>query len=182
MEKISINLLPIEFTQQQVKKAKFYKIQALGVSIILFMVFLASLTVALRILQSHNIQKVEAQVSQQEERITTFKDRQASLLILKNRLTAISQYLGVSSPQAGIYKLVNELLPPSVSISSISVNRNGEVLVSALVPDPLTLDEAVSNLTSKDKNQNKISQVSIDSLTRGKDGIYRIGFKVKPKR
>ena len=50
--KIAINLLPIEFTEQEVKRAKFIKIQTIGVFVILLMVFLSSLSVALVILQS----------------------------------------------------------------------------------------------------------------------------------
>lgn len=181
MEKLSINLLPPEFTAEEVKRAKFYKVQILGVSVILFVAFLASLTIALRILQTHNIRQVEAQVSEEEQRVNNLKDRQASLLILKNRLTAINQYLGVSSQQSAIFKLVSEFLPQSMTVSSLSIDRLGQMLISAVVPDVLTLDEFILSLTTKDKNQDEIAQVSIESLNRGKDGIYRLSLKIKPK-
>ena len=69
MGKLSINLLPVEFTAEEVKRAKFYKIQTLGVGIILFMIFLASITVSLRILQSHNINLVQAKMIIKELRL-----------------------------------------------------------------------------------------------------------------
>src|SRR5437588_594087 len=100
MERISINLLPVEFTQEQVKNAKFYKIQARGIVIILIMIFLASLTIALRILQSHNIQQVQAQVDETSQKVSNLKDKEVALAVLKNRLATIGQYLGVPSKQA----------------------------------------------------------------------------------
>lgn len=181
MGTLSINLLPPEFRSEEVKREKFYKIQVIGVAVILFMAFLASVTVALRILQSHNITQVQAQLSQEEQKIEQLKDKQASLLILKNRLTTISKYLGVSSQQAAIFELVNRLLPAPVYVSSLSVDRLGQVLISAVVPDAITLDKMILDLTSPQTNQDKISQVSIDSLNRGKDGIYRLSLKIKPK-
>lgn len=181
MAKISINLLPPEFNAEQIKRTKFYKIQAVGVIVILVMTFLASISVALRILQTQNINEVKAQLSQEEQKIENLKDRQASLLILKNRLATINSYLGVSSQQAAIFNLINQLLPTSVSVTSLSVDRLGSVLISAVVPDSLTLDETISSLISEEVNQGKISGVAIESLNRGKDGIYRLSIKVKPK-
>ncbi|MBI2040339.1 hypothetical protein HYT18_04670 [Candidatus Microgenomates bacterium] len=181
MAKLSINLLPPEFNAEQVKKTKFYKIQAAGVAAILVMSFLASISVALRILQSQNIRQVQAQVSQEEQRIDGLKNRQASLLILKNRLTAINRYLGVSSQQSVIFNLIDQLLPSSVSVTSLTVDRSGGVLISAVIPDSLTLDETIAALISEDANQGKISRVEIESLNRGRDGIFRLSIKVKPK-
>lgn len=181
MEKISINLLPLEYAAEEIKKAKFYKVQLLGVAAILLVVFFASLTVALRILQSQNLRQVQAALSQEEEKVSQLKDRQAALLVIKNRLSTINQYLGVTSKQVSTYNLLNQLLPSQLGISSLSVNRSGDAFVVALAPDSFTLDKLVSNLISKEDSAQKILQVSIDTLTRGKDGIYRISFKIKMK-
>lgn len=182
MPKIAINLLPIEFKTEQVKRAKFYKVQAIGIATIMFVTFLSSLTIALRILQSHNIDQIENRLSQSEKKISDFKETQASLLLLKNRLTAINQYLGNPSKQAQIYKLVIELLPKDVSLSSISIDKEGNALLLAVSPSGDTIDTLINNLISRDKNQDKISQVSLEGLSRGKDQIYRITFKVVQKK
>ena len=52
MAKVTINLLPLEFREQDLNNAKFYKVQIIGVAVVLLIIFLSSLTVALRILQS----------------------------------------------------------------------------------------------------------------------------------
>lgn len=179
MTKISINLLPPEFTMEEVKRAKFIKVQTAGVAVILLMVFLSSLTVALRVLQSHNIQQVETKYSLAEQRVSGLKDVQASLILLKNRLTAINQHLGTSSKQASMYKLLDTIIPNSVTISSLVVDKSGNASVVGVAPDSEAVDSVISSLTDKELNENRIAEVSIDSMNRGRDGLYRISLKIK---
>ena len=179
--KIAINLLPIEFRAQQIRSASFYKIQAFGVTIILVMIFLSVLVVALRFLQSQNILQIQNRVSAEEQKISDLKNTQGSLLLLKNRIITISQYLGTASKQAQMYQLITTLLPESFSVSSISVGKDGEILISGVVPDSSSLDNVISNLTSQSSNQDKISQISLDTISRGRDGVYRLSLKIKPK-
>lgn len=180
MAKISINLLPPEIIAKELKRANFYKIQFIGIVIILTMVFLASLTMALRILQSRNITDVQAKLTQTEQRVSDLKSTQASLFLLKNRLTVIDNYLGVSSKQSSMYNLIEKLIPPSVAINAITINKSDEAVLLALVPDASTLDNLMNSLTVKEENGGKIIRVSVESLNRGKDGLYRINFKIKP--
>lgn len=176
MANISVNLLPPEFIAEDLKKAKFYKIQIIGVAVILGMCFLTSLTVALRILQGNNIRQVQAKVEDSQQRISDLKNTQASLVLLKDRLAAVGSYLGVSSKQTSIYQLLDKLIPADVSINAITIDKSSEVIVVATVADSQSLDDLVENL-----NDDRISQVSIDNLNRGRDGVYRISFKIKPK-
>lgn len=178
--KISINLLPSEDIVKEVKRIKFYKIQFIGIIIILLMVFLTSLTVALRILQNRYITQYQVKVTAAEKQVSDLKNTQISLLLLKDRLKVIDEYLGVSSKQSSIYQLMDKLIPQSVVISAISVDQAGEVVLVALVQDSISLDVLISNLTNQETNENKISQVSVESLNRGRDGFYRISFTVKP--
>ena len=179
--KIAINLLPEEFKVAELKRAKFYQIHNMGVAIIVLVVFLSSLTVALRILQSHNLKQIQNKVSAAEQKITDLKDVQGSLLLLKNRLTAINQYLGNPSKQVQMYNLVAELLPESISVSSISVGGSGEILVVGVAKDGASLDKAITDLTLSEESRNKIGQVALDSISRGREGIYRLTFKIKPR-
>lgn len=178
--KIAINLLPIEFTQAEVKRAKFIKIQTIGVAAILLMVFLSSLSVTLRILQSQNIKSVQTQVSASEQKISNLKDKQISLLLIKNRLAVINQYLGNSSKQTAMFILLERLIPSSISINSAIIGKSGDISILALIPDSLTLDNMINNLTDKTQNEGQIRQVSIDSVSRGKDGVYRVSLNIKP--
>ncbi len=180
MAKILINLLPPEIMVQELKKAKFYKIQFIGIIIVLVMVFLASLTVALLILQNHSISVIQASLAQEEQKVSDLKNTQASLFLLKNRLNVINQYFGTSSQQSSMFRLIDKLIPVSVLINAITIDKNGGVILLATVPDSTILDNLINNLTTQEINEGKISQVSIESLNRGRDGFYRISFKIKP--
>lgn len=179
MSKITINLLPPEITAQEKKKTKFYRIQTAGIAITLTMVFLTSLTIALRVLQSRNIAAAQESFDSAQQKVLELKNTQTSLFLLKDRLAAINQHWGVSSKQSTMYNLIDRLVPPSVVINAITIDKNGDAVFLALVPDSTTLDELIINLTTKENNDGKISQVSVDSLNRGRDGLYRVSFKVK---
>lgn len=181
MTRISINLLPTEIIAEESKNTNFYKIQFFGVAIILVLIFLTSLTLALQILQNRNLVTAQAKLLESEQKVAGLKKTQVSLFILKNRLTVISQYLGVASKQSSIYRLINKLIPPSAVISAISVDKGGTVVILALMSDSESLDQMLNNLTDKERNENQFDQVSVDSLNRGKDGVYRISLKIKPK-
>lgn len=179
--RISINLLPPEITKRELKQANFYKIQFAGIAVILTMIFLASLTVALRILQSRNIDVVQKNLDQAQQRVTDLKSTQVSLFLLKNRLSIIDKYWGISSAQSSTYQLIDKLIPSSIAINAITIDKAGEAILTALVPDAVGLDNLVDSLTVNENNEGKISQVSIESLSRDKDSFYRISFKIKPK-
>lgn len=180
MAKISINLLPPEIMVQELKKAKFYKVQLVGIVVILVMVFLTSLTLALRVLQNQSMVVTQATLAQEEQKVSDLKETQASLLLLKNRLNIIDQYYGKASKQSSMYLLLDKLIPVSVLINAITIDKNGGVVLLITAPNALVLDNLVSNLTNKDTNEGRISQVSIETLNRGRDGFYRVSFKLKP--
>lgn len=180
--KISINLLPSEDIAESIKRVQFYKIQFIGIVVILIMVFLASLTVALRILQNRYISPYQLKVVASEKQVSDLKSTQGYLLLLKDRLKVIDQYLGVSSKQSSMYQLINKLIPPSVVVNAISVDQAEIVTLVVLTPDSSSLDNLMNNLTTEESNENKIGEVSVDNLNRGRDGFYRVSFNVKPPK
>lgn len=184
MARISINLLPEEFRAEEVRRTKFYKVQFISISIVLFMIFLSILTVSLRILQNGHLQTAQVKVTNAEAKISSesLLTKQEQLLILKNRLTAINQYLATPSQQTEMYSLVNSLLPPGIVINAASVGSGGTVSISALTSDENTLDSLFADLLDKQKNEGKISQVSIEALSRGRDGVIRLSFRVEGKK
>lgn len=179
MARITINLLPTEFTSERVKDARFIKIQAFGVAMILLIIFLSSLTIALRLLQSQRLKQVEGNLDGARQTVVSFQSRQVSLVALKDRLNGIHKYLGVSSPQAQMYNFLIEILPSSIAINSFTVDQSGNAAFSATVPDSALLDSLIMDLTNKEKNQGRIKEVSIDSLNRSREGVFRVGLKIK---
>lgn len=181
MSKISINLLPIEFKIDQLKRAKFYKVQVIGVLVFMVVVFFSSLVVALRILQSSNISQIKNKVSASEQKVSDLKSTQAALLLLKNRLSAINLYIDSSSKQAQVYKFIVDTSASLVSLNSVSIDREGNITGNAVSNNGNSLDEWINGLISKEKNKDKVNKVSLESLSRGRDGIYRLSFKIVAK-
>lgn len=179
--KVSINLLPSEFTTGQLKKQKFYKVQAIGIGIILFMIFLSSLTFALQVLQNQKLSGLQNQLVSAEGKVSQFQETEASLVILKNRLGGISKYVGVSSKQTELFKLINNLLPQSLIVSQLSVDKSGNILITAVTTDSFAVDQFIDSLTSQETNEGKINTVVLDNFVRGGDGIFRLGFRITPK-
>lgn len=178
---ISINLLPPEFASQDLKQKRFYKLQIFGVAVIIVMVFLSSLTVSLRILQSQKIGQVQNELTAAEQKVSSQRDKEASLAVLKNRLSVINQYINTPSKQVSMYTLVNKLIPNSIVIATLVVDRSGSVILTAIAPDSQILDSFLTDLTNKEKNQDKIGQLEIDGLSRGRDNSFRLSLKIKPK-
>ncbi len=142
---------------------------------------MASFTVALGILQSQLVRRAEGQLGDAQQKVTLYKDKEVTLMALKNRLKAIDQYRGVPSLQVSMFNLLNTLLSPSIVVNNLSVGKTGDISFSAVVQSSALLDEMITDLTDKDKNQGKIDSVSVDSLNRSKDGVYRVDFKIKTK-
>ncbi len=177
MEKISINLLPTENTAALRRQRQFVMIQTVSTIFLLVMIFLASITVALRFLQSQNISSVEVKAKSAEDSVSGFKDKEIALVVLKNRLGIINQIFPKPSKQAIAYQQVSNLVPAAVSVSSLSVDAKGTVLLSLISPSGTELKALVANLSDK-KNFDNFSSVEIESLTRGRDGAYRASIKM----
>ncbi len=179
MGKITINLLPIEFRSEELKKIKFYKIQFIGIGIVLLTIFLASLTVALRVLQSQNIARASSEVEKSQTNVESYKESQAALLFIKNRLTTLNQVEKDGAKQYVIYQKLNELLPSTLLVSSLSIDKSNNVSVIASVADAETLENTIDNLIFQDDSF--FQEMSVDSLGKSREGDYRVSFKLKLK-
>lgn len=180
MAKISINLLPAEFSAAELKRAKFVKIQAIGVSVVLLMIFLSSLTFSLRILQNQSIKAVSGRVLGAEEKIDGLKGTQASLVFLKNRLDILQKYLGTQSKTVSFYQFFTNQLPSSASADSISVDKEANLLILIHFQDIREFDSLLVSLLDPQKNEGRVKKISIDSFSRGRDGLFRVSLKLEP--
>lgn len=179
MAGISINLLPVQSRIDQKAQKKFRIIQTLSIVILLTLFFLASLVSALNILKSNDVSKLESEANVRETKVLEFKEKEAQLAVLKNRLSLINKINNAkATSNSDIYRSVLSLFPKDLNISSISVDRSGNVVTAFAAPDFKTLEETLTSLTS-DKVLEIISQIDIDSLSRSRDGIYRANLKIQ---
>lgn len=179
MAGISINLLPASSRINQKVQKKFQVVQTASITVLLILVFLTSLVTALRILQSQGVSNLKQQSKLQEEKVTLLKDKEAQVAILKNRLSLINKInKGSAEDNSVVYRRVLGYIPEGVELSTISVDRGGDVVTSILAPDTKTLEIVLANLTS-DEAFEGISRIDIDSLSRARDGSYRAILKIQ---
>jgi hypothetical protein len=174
---ISINLLPTETAVLRKEQARFRLVQAISTAVLLIFVLLASMLVAIRILQSKNISNVQVEATNAENKITSSKDKEASLVVLKSRLDLLTKIVSSPSKQVTSYLDVSTLIPQSVTVSSLSVDRTGSTVLTVLIPNESSLLALFNNVTSA-KTLDKYAQVDIDSLSRARDGAYRANLKI----
>ena len=181
MKGISINLLPVESTIVQKKVERIKVIQKASVALVLVMVFLSSLVVTFRILQVKSLNNVNSQVIANENRITELRGRESTIVLLKDRLDQIDILIALPSRQKFIYEFILNKIPTNINLSAISVGVNGDLIISATSTDTDTLSEFFTKLTS-DEIFNEIADVSVESLSRSRDGFYRVSLKLTAKK
>lgn len=180
MAKITINLLPADLYAAQRKQRQFSKIQRLGIATILLLVFLTSTSFALNIIQNNRLKAAEGSLANVENTVSSLKSKEASLVTIKNRTSTINKILEPPSLLSS-YNLVNSLIPFSISVSSINVSSKGDINLGVVVTDYASVDNFIADLINPQKNENKIKSVTVDSFTRGREGTYRVSFKILSK-
>lgn len=175
---ISINLLPKLEAEILARQKKFRKIQLFGTIVVVILFCLVSLTFASAFIQNLRLKKSEANLKQAKEQVEQFKQTEMSLLVLKDRLKEIERLKSKPSKQALLYKLLNNIVPVSISIDIITIDRhsNGDLILTS--QDVKAVDTFLNNLLDKQKNEDLIKSLSLDNFSRNKDGIYRIALKL----
>lgn len=179
MEKITINLLPSEVFVRQKEKLQFNLIQKISIAILLTLMFLTSLAVTFRILQKQNVSSVQAQTDNLAALVAQGRDKEATLLLLKNKLDTIVKIQADPSKSYEIYSLVANNLPSSVTVTSLSVDK-ANVEMSITAPSAESLEELVSVLTEGEIAEN-FSKIEMESLSRAKDGSLRTNLQIIKK-
>ena len=140
--------------------------------------FFSSLTVALRVFQTQRVNAAQSQLEESTNRVSSFKETEAQLSILKNRLGTIGKLTETPSKQRQMYNLVTELLPPQMVLNSVTVDSTGSVSLSLIAANIDAVENLTDSLLDTEKNEGLINKVEVENLTRSRDGIFRVGLKV----
>lgn len=180
MDKISINLLPVEVILRQKQNLKVVLVNRLSVSVLLVLAFLTSALLALRISQASQLKKVSSGLALATERVDSLKEREAYAVALKARLDSIRS-LSTDSKKATLFNLLISLAPANVSVSNLAVDKTGVLTVSLSAPSADALEVLIASLNNKEKNAGLVSSAELTSLSKGKDGNLRVELKIKTK-
>lgn len=171
MEKINLNLLPEEFLVEKklgVKRSLFLRI-----SIIIFVTFLilTSTILLLRLTQSQSLQALEGELEGTKNSITTLKENETAVFMLKNRLDKIAQISKKESVPIQGYNLISSIVPPGANILGFSMTKETQIEATFETENTDTLDLLFNNLLNPELNKGHIIAIKLESIRLRGDKI-----------
>lgn len=185
MEKISINLLPIELRAESKKNTK--QSLAIRVSVgILVLVIICSLGVLIwTFYLKSSLQESSDRLAKVTQVIQDQKDKEGLAVILKSRLDIITKLTQKESSQTESFNLITSLLPSDIKMLTFTVDKTGVIRLTAFTTSLPSMQTFFNNLTDPKKNEGKIISTRVESLNKNLDGNYNfelsISYLVKPQ-
>lgn len=181
MNKIAINLLPQEILFARKQSTKLSLINKLSIALLVIMVFFTSATLVVRFIQNSDLNRVKDGLAYAESRVTSFREKEVQLAVLKKRLALIDSITLGDAQRKAMFNLLVNITPPDVSISDMAVDRGGNISASFNSQSLASIDVLFSNLSSQDKNLDLINKVDLDGISVGKSFNYRFALKIFSK-
>jgi len=183
MEKININLLPEEFLIE--KKLGIKRSLYLRISIIVFVAVLiiTSSILLLRLTQSQSLQALEGDLDGKRNSITSMKENESAVFVLKNRLDKIAQISAKESVPVQGYNLLSSIVPPGASMLAFSMTKENLINATVETSDTSVLDQLFDNLLDPKTSKGFITAVKLENikLTGGQITVeMAIGYNNKP--
>jgi Tfp pilus assembly protein PilN len=177
MDRISINLLPLDLKENKKNLKQKRLINTISIGILTSLVIVSGVLVVLSILQNNQLNSEKNQLTNLENTVSSLKEKEAAVIILKKRISDISQIRNQKYPQADSFKLTTSLLPENVSIQSFNSEKANMVTVQGLSNDAASLQKFFDNLTDPKINEGKITKTVITNLNRGSSP--QLGFDLE---
>lgn len=178
MDKLRINLIPPELKELAKKDAKRALVNRISVLLLGVLVLITAGILGVVIYQSVSLSALNASIEEERSRINTFKDKEAVVKLLKNRIDTINQFAGNRYKQGEIFNMMVNLFPPDIVLGSIQVNKTSSVVISGETESTQALQNFFNNLTDPKTNEGKIASVTIESLSQSQRGGIRFDLKV----
>lgn len=177
---MKINLLPAETLSVGRQNAKILLANRISLWLFVALVFLTSITLSVRILQNLKLQNLTGQVAQAQTRVLSSQDKEGYAVVLAERLKTIQSLQG-DSKKIILFNLIAGLAGSNIAINSFSVDRVGNIDVSATAINLADLNNFFNGLNDKKQTSDLVSRVDLSSLSLGRGGGYRFSIKVTAK-
>ena len=178
MDKISINLLPSEVLVLKKDKDRQTVILRLSVGILVLVIILTAVVFSLRIFQNKKLSDAAEQLNSYQSQIEGYKEQESLVTYLKQRLAVISPLLSQDSKQAQSYNLISALAPSDINITSLSIDKSGNMILSAVSSNTDSIKTFFDNLTDVNINQGKISAVRLENFGKNSDNLYHLDLTI----
>jgi Tfp pilus assembly protein PilN len=181
MDRISINLLPIDLKENKKLLYKKKLINLISTGILLALILITGTLVILALIQNRQLNSSQNQIGQLENSISSLKEKEASVVILKKRLNSVTQILNKKYPQTDAYLLVSSLLPNNVAFQSFVSEQANNVTIQGKAADAASLQTFFDNLTDPKINEGKVTKTVISNLNRGSSPELNFDLEISVK-
>lgn len=178
---IKVNLLPLEVILLKRQGVKLIIINWLSIGVLVFLIFLTSIVLTLRISQRTDLTKAQNSLNYVQDQIGKQNTKEGELLMLKQRVDKIRSINSGDIKQRAVFNLITSLLPYSVLIHDFSVDKSGNTVLSLSSADINLLDGLITDLIDKEKNSDLVDKIRMDGLALGQDSLYRLNLKITVK-
>lgn len=178
LNKISINLLPHEVLLERVQSHKTNFVNKISIGILIIVIAVTAVVAIFRIIQNNEVARVNNQVAVAEKNLMAEKSKEEAVAALKSRLTSIQGLLGSDEKIKAMFNLILFLTPPEITMSDVTVDKNGTVTASFSSTSLASIDRFFADLGNKEKNSGLVSRVDLDGISLGKESAYRFALKI----
>lgn len=177
----AINLLPMyEKDSKQVKELKRTLPIAAITSVTLFLlIFLISIAYTNANITQYN--RVKRETDLIEKKIVAQKQLEQIFIISSTRLEAISQILTGKNSISPLLSKIIQLQGEGIILTSSAIDEKGNVSISLSANTHEILDSFISSLLQKEENDQILSNIQAQGITRDKKGNYILNITLKLK-
>lgn len=177
MDRISINLLPLGLKENKQLLKRRRLINSLSIGFLGVLVVISMVLVVFSVIQNRQIDSENQALSKTEAVLSSFREKEAALNILKKRLSSVSQIQNQKYFQTDSFLLVNSLLPEGTQMQSFSADQLNAITLQGFSESAQSLQQFFDNLTDPKVNEGKVVKTVISNLNRG--STPRLGFDLE---
>lgn len=150
----------------------------ISIAVLIFVISITVVSLFLKVSQNKEIEDTNNQTQTAENNLVAERNKEEALFALKNRLNLIKSLSGGDEKVKSMLSLIIYLTPPEVDLYDASVDKNGTIAASFSSKSLSAIDNLFTNLSSKEKNSNLISEVDLEGISLSKDLTYRFALKI----
>lgn len=182
MEKISINLLPLELRTKSKAEISHSLVVKLSVGVLVFSIIISALALSWSVIQSQQLKKTGQEYQSIISKIKANEKKEGLITLLKNRLALISQISEKESEQTSAFNLVNSLIPQNVQALNLKIDKSGSVEINCFSNNLQDVKILIDNLTDSSQTEGKITSAKIVNFTKNSSGyIFEIELSFNSK-
>lgn len=171
MDKLSINLLPLELRSDTKRENRKKLIIASSIAALTGFIFLTLVIFGFRLYQGVKNSDLAKQTKENRDQISALKNKEELFFLLKDRVTKINSLSTQDNQSVLAFNLITFLIPGGVEVNSFSVDKTGKIALSGETNSLSLLNDFFDNLIDPKKNEGKIVSTKLESLTKNGDRI-----------